>query len=907
MKSVAAVLLGALLVSMGVAGHSAHYNMSPVSRFSPQAGDEANFIGFSNGYRIDTRVGEPALPEGMKIDESFADVLYYIIQFSGPINRSWFRQLDRLGVTAVCYLPYYAVLGRMDPVQREKVKALPMVNWVGLFQPAYKVEQELTNRPGLKDITVLVMPGENAGEVTARVDQDGGIVHAVMKSGYGTTVSATLDAADIPAVARLPEVLWMQERTEPSTANDNCQWVVQTGWRASAPLPTDTLARYVWTKGVRGQGIVLSTTDTGLNTGHDMFRDPGMPVTPPGIWPEHRKVVAYKRYGTADATEGQYHGSHVNGTVAGSDSAAGGTSYYDGMSIDGRIYFVDLSNGTSFVLGEDLWTLWDTVYAGRGLPDSLRPIRQHSGSWRWSNSAGTYKLMDASTDAFCWEFKDFLNIMAAGNERSTMRIGNPSLAKNVLTVGATQNGILANQIASFSSRGPSQDNRIKPNVCAPGVDLWSAQRTGQSGYSEMSGTSMATPATNGAVGLMRCYLEQGFYPTGEAVPGNELGYISSALMRAMAMVSTDPNIGSYVVPSFDMGWGRVDADSVLYFAGEDRRLLLMDDTTGIATGESKEMKFRVNSSIPLRVCLAWTDTAAAPNANPTLVNDLNLELIAPAGTEYRGNKYSSGQSEPNPGTWDAVNVEECARVNAPDTGLWTIWVGAQNVATEAKQPFAWVITGDVEFVSFGHDVGVRALVAPVGIVDSGSVVMPTAVVENYGNSPETLDVQFSIDALYGDTVTVFLDVGEADTVSFSTWIAEPIGYHEARCVTRLGTDENPANDFAADSFEVQPQSGIEGGDHLPRVFALENIRPNPFGSRVAVRYAMPRPTSVTVAVYSAAGQLVRTLETGIQRAGYHTATWNGLAEDGARTSRGIYYVRMTTDEFTGVKKLVKVQ
>ena len=210
-------------------------------------------------------------------------------------------------------------------------------------------------------------------------------------------------------------------------------------------------------------------------------------------------------------------------------------------------------------------------------------------------------------------------------------------------------------------------------------------------------------------------------------------------------------------------------------------------------------------------------------------------------------------------------------------------------------------------MSLGHDVGVRALVAPVGIVDSGAVVTPIAVIENYGNSPETLDVQFSIDALYGDTVTMFLDVGEADTVSFSTWIAQPLGYHEARCVTRLGADENPANDFAADSFEVQPSSGIEGGEHLPRVFALESVRPNPFGGRAAVRYSVPLPTNVTVAVYSAAGQLVRTLESGSHRAGFFTATWNGLAQDGSRVSRGIYYVRMTADQFTGAKKLVKAE
>ena len=69
---------------------------------------------------------------------------------------------------------------------------------------------------------------------------------------------------------------------------------------------------------------------------------------------------------------------------------------------------------------------------------------------------------------------------------------------------------------------------------------------------------------------MRCYLQEGYYPTGKPVPTHELDYISAALLRSMTIVSADPNIGSYVPPSFDMGWGRLDADSVLHFPGQDR-------------------------------------------------------------------------------------------------------------------------------------------------------------------------------------------------------------------------------------------------------------------------------------------------------------------------------------------------
>ncbi|MBN2465432.1 S8 family serine peptidase, partial [candidate division WOR-3 bacterium] len=510
-------------------------------------------------------------------------------------------------------------------------------------------------------------------------------------------------------------------------------------------------------------------------------------------------------YQGANSGETPYHGSHVNGTVAGDDSVTGGSSYYDGMSFKGRLYFVDLtaSNG-AFVIGSDLTPLWDSVYLGRGLPDSVRPILQHSGSWGAGNSVGDYKLMDASTDAYCWANKDFMNIFAAGNEGGTHRIRNPGIAKDVLTVGATYNGASSNIIASFSSRGPTQDNRIKPAVMAPGVNLWSAQASGTNGYSQMSGTSMATPAVNGAIGLMRCYLTEGYYPTGSPVPANRIDYISSALLRSMAIASADPNVGSYVIPSFDVGWGRIDDDSVLYYAGDVRRLAIKDDTAGVGTGEYREEQFVVNSAIPLRIALAWTDTAAAPNSNPTLVNDLNLEVTDPNGTYYRGNQYSGGQSAPDPSTWDNRNVEECVRVNSPATGTWTIRVRGQNVATAAKQSFAYTITGDVSSSTSAVDAAVQRIIAPFGAVDSGATDIPRCWVANYGSTTVTFPVTMRIGTSYSDTKTVTsLAPGDSGLVMFSIWNATERGSLAVRCSTGLVGDQNPGNDELSGSVIVR--------------------------------------------------------------------------------------------------------
>jgi hypothetical protein len=87
------------------------------------------------------------------------------------------------------------------------------------------------------------------------------------------------------------------------------------------------------------------------------------------------------------------------------------------------------------------------------------------------------------------------------------------------------------------------------------------------------------------------------------------------------------------------------------------------------------------------------DTAAAVNANPTLVNDLNLEFLDPAGTTYRGNQMSGWRSTANPTTWDDRNVEEIARIVSPRTGQWLIRVRGQNAPQGARVWFGLVVTG----------------------------------------------------------------------------------------------------------------------------------------------------------------------------------------------------------------------
>ncbi len=710
---------------------------SPVQPYTPLPDENPTIISFSNGIVFDTRSGEPELPANLRID-SYRGSGYYLIQIDGPVYSHYLEQIKELGIDVVGYIPKYALISYATPEQIALVNLKPFVRWTGIFQPAYKLQKEVMEGTGIARVTIQLFPDENTNSIAGIIQSFGFDVVEVIDHKLCKTIDAVVDLSRIDEIARITGVHWIQLWTEPTLCNDNCQWVTQTGWRSS--VPPDPGARRIWYAGIRGAGTILSTTDSGIYMSHQQYNDPANPITAPGVFPNHRKVVAYKLYSGAafgDVSAVSWHGTHVNCTVAGNDTTFG-TSAMDGMAKEGKIYFVDIANASGgLVVPTNLAPMYDTIFLGRGLGYN---ILQHSGSWGWTNSSGTYLTQDASTDAYIYAYANFLNLYAAGNEFSARTIRNPGIAKNVLTVGALQNGTSSNAIASFSSRGYTQDRRIKPNVMAPGQNIYSAQGGTTSSYFPLSGTSMATPATNGSIGLIRQYLLAGYYPSGAAKPADSIKYQSAALLRAMIIVSCDPNITGFTVPDSNIGWGRIDVDSVLYFTGDTRGLIIKDDTIGVGTGQSKTDSFAVTSStIPLRVAVAWTDTAAAANANPTLVNDLNVTLTAPNGTYYRGNQYSGGQSIANPTTWDNRNVEECFRVNNPVTGVWRLTIGGQNVPN-APMGFAYAITGGI------------------GVVGIEERTSKTAVKEDFSCNTITnrlLNVKFTINAQKLVTIQVY--------------------------------------------------------------------------------------------------------------------------------------------------------
>jgi MYXO-CTERM domain-containing protein len=297
-------------------------------------------------------------------------------------------------------------------------------------------------------------------------------------------------------------------------------------------------------------------------------------------------------------------------------------------------------------------------------------------------------------------------------------------------------------LSSFSSRGWTADGRVKPDIVAPGctVSAGNDSRIDSNNCGEDTGcgTSYAAPILVGAAALARQYFTEGFYPSGDRSAA-DARTPSAALLKAMLLNGALPltgrdNAGMAIsaLPSNEQGWGRLQLDRTLLFAGATRQLYVDDHVQGFAAGGDDSVRYEIkglSADEPLKVTLVWTDFPGmpdspprAPNVNdvaalnaPRLVNDLDL-TVQTGAVSYLGNVLTSGKSSSG-GQADRRNNVEQALLTA--SGDVSIVVRAANVAQET-QDYALVVTG-----RWQHIAPADAMVnTPMDA--GGSAALPTA-------------------------------------------------------------------------------------------------------------------------------------------------------------------------------------
>ncbi len=279
-----------------------------------------------------------------------------------------------------------------------------------------------------------------------------------------------------------------------------------------------------------------------------------------------------------------------------------------------------------------------------------------------------------------------------------------SVAKNVITIGSAADAVSGgirdpNQaaISYFSSCGPTDDGRVKPDVVANGENLTSSLNGSNTQYGSYSGTSMATPNAVGSAALL---IQQ----YGSRFPGQAM---RSSTLKGLLIHTADDrgNAG----PDYKYGWGLVNVK-----AAAD----LIDDQYGFPLKQrivenqlTSATVFRTHSFVwdgisPIRATLCWTDPAAAAlsaadSRSPRLVNNLNLKIVAPNGSEFLpfvmpfvGNWTPAAMSLPaTTGINNSDNVEQVGVAAPPAAGTYQAVVSFSGTLANNSQNYSLLVSG----------------------------------------------------------------------------------------------------------------------------------------------------------------------------------------------------------------------
>ena len=563
-----------------------------------------------------------------------------------------------------------------------------------------------------------------------------------------------LATTDLLTLALQPSVMWLGPEPTFAIANDQARQHMRVSNVANG-----------FTTSLNGSGVIVAVADSGLDADHGDF---GARVL------SNSDVVGDGS--TADRHSG--HGTHVACTVLGDGSRGG----YAGVAPQAELIFQAMENDNNGqFLSPSLNYILNQAYSqGARIHTNSWGSSQTSDQGKYTSSAEDIDDRTAAYDRTHANQEGLLVLFAAGNDGpGTGTVGAPSTAKNTLTVGNHQNRYSGapDTMMSGSSRGPTDDGRIKPDVVAPGgyVRSCRAQEAGDTGsatwsnqyYLEYTGTSMATPNAAGAAALVREYLvEIALRPEPQG-----------ALVKALLILGAQ-DMGARNIPNDDEGWGRVNLRDTLAPTG-GRGIWVDDRSLLSSTGQSKSYVFNVSaSSSPFKVVLAWSDERGSRFSSTQLVNDLDLEVTSPDGITYLGNVFSNGRSI-QAGSRDTLNNVEVVLIDAAQQGIWEVKVKDTNHAGSRSQPYSIAVSGQGV-----NDLRPDPLMVPtsftmdVSIPQVGDPVSITTEVMNMGNvKAEAIDVALLVDGSELDRTTVDLFPGSIRSLPW-TWTPTVAGTSE---------------------------------------------------------------------------------------------------------------------------------
>lgn len=645
-----------------------------------------------------------------------------VVQFDRPVDDVVRSQSAAAGVQLLEYVGDNAFFVGLPP---DGADATALAR-VGSLIAAERIQTDWKVHPSLlggeRPAHAVVFTDPRAGDVVGAyilfhrdvtlqtgalaIERHSGMVRDRLESVHGMVIE--LPAAAVGALAAEDDVFWI-EPALPRMSTTNAENRVATQADLAQAPPYN----------LNGTGITVLVYDGG--TARATHQDFG------------------GRLFVRDGAGMVNHSTHVAGTVGGSGAASGGLqrgmapavviqSY--GFQYDGSGIFLYTNPG-------DIEADYSDAILDFGADIANNSIGTNTESNGFDCAIqGNYGVTDAVIDGIVGGSLGggpFRVVWSVGNERQGSRcdvegfgdyysIAPPAVAKNHITIGAVNSN--DNSMTSFSSWGPTDDGRMKPDVVGPGcqvggdMGVTSCSAASDFSYTIFCGTSMSAPTATGCCALLLQDFRTQF--PGHPDPRN------STLKILLAHAAIDLiNVG----PDYQTGYGTIRIRDSIDFMRTGK---FREDS--IAQGDTLEYTASVPAGTPvLKATMAWDDAPAVPNAAIALVNDLDLVLIDPNGVT----QFPWILNPVNPsaiatkGANHRDNIEQ-ALVNGPLAGTWRIRVTGFNVP-EGPQPFSICATVFDD--------------AATGIAESEVVARDRPLLRTYPNPfADELAIEFDLDA-----------------------------------------------------------------------------------------------------------------------------------------------------------------
>ena len=708
----------------------------------------------------------------------------WMAQFIGPIKDEWLDLLRSIGFELVSYMPTNSYVVWGDAVALNKLDDLvvqgDILRWVGPYHGAYRLAPSLqvsvsAGSKAIVDVTAQLFRSENStNTLRTLISYSPRVILSSTRVLSFTNITLQMPITRLLDAINLPEVFNIEPYTRPRRRDERQGQILANNVQISGGKVQPNNPGYLaWlnTQGVPTSPAaypIVAVVDDGIDNGSDTPLHPDF-YTQGDLTKPDRLIFNINCTSDPSANGVAGHGNLNAGIVGGYNdgtikTAKDGSGYSYGLGIApytrlaGAKIFAnsgdfDLAqcDGSLISLSQRMWT------AG---------ARIASNSWG-ADSAGTYDSEAQTYDALVRDVdvdstngtQDMLQVFAAGNAgNGAYSIGTPGVAKNVLTVGASENvrdqGVFdgcgeanadnANDMATFSSRGPANDGRIKPDLVAPGTHVTGPASkdpsyngvgvcggpgnlpngakpyypSGQVTYTWSSGTSHSTPAIAGAAALAYEYY-------GRVLASGQTP--SAAMLKALLLNTPRYLNGASAsgnLPGSAQGWGMLNLAALYTDTGRivnDQRFLFRQ------TGQVYTVTGSIISNTrPVRVTLAWSD-APGSTTGDAYVNDLDLTLNI-NGQLYRGNVFSGANSTIG-GQSDPRNNVENIFLPAGVAGSFVLTVTARNIAGDGVPGNADVTDQDFALVML-NGAQTNATDAQTGDLQVGMVTLAEGLPSN---------------------------------------------------------------------------------------------------------------------------------------------------------------------------------